>query len=126
MMAAAAIVIFLMTAVKAFPMAMSALVIFTVVMSAFMAFTLVMSALVPSAVVMSALMTFTMMLTVVVASGIGIKLERALGKSPGSRVSRTGNAAVKPDARLCQRILCSHANAAADQAIYLSSFQETG
>ena len=42
------------------------------------------------------------------------------------RAGRIGNSAVEYDARLDQRVLCAHANAAVKQCIHLCCFQEAG
>ena len=115
-MTAAAFISLLVTAVKAFAVVVSALMPLTVVVSAFMVFSMVMPALVAFPVVMA----------VVVAFGIGIILQRTLCQSLRGRIGRTGNPAVELDSRLSQRILCPHADAAADQCIRLRCFQEAG
>ncbi len=93
-------------------------------MPAVKAFSMVMTAFVPLAVVVTAFMTFPVAMTVVVALRVGIIPECALRKRYGCCVRRTGYAAVELDARLCQCILSTHADAAADQGIHLRGFQE--
>ena len=115
-MTAAAFISLLVAAVKAFAVVVSALMPLTVVVSAFMVFSMVMPALVAFPVVMA----------VVVAFGIGIILQRTLCQSLCGRIGRTGNPAVELDPRLSQRILCPHADAAADQCVRLRCFQEAG
>ena len=116
MMAAAAVIAFLMAAVETVAMVMTALVLPAMVMSAFMSFT----------VMVTAFMSFSMMVTVVITLCVGIKLQRALSKRFGCCISRTGYTAVKHDTRLGQRVPCSHADAAADQGIRLRGIKEAG
>ena len=92
-MAAAALVTFLMPAVEAF------------------------------AVMMPAVMAFTVVMAVVVAFGIGIILQRTPCQSLRGCIGRTGNPAVELDSRLGQRVLRTHADAAADQCIRLGGFR---
>ena len=115
-MTVTALVPLLMAAVEAFPVMVPALMFLAVVVPAFMAFSMVMPALVAFPVVMA----------VVVAFGIGIILQRTLCQSLRGRIGRTGDPAVKLDARFSKCILCAHADAAADQRIHLRCFQETG
>ena len=71
-------------------------------------------------------MPLAVMVVMVITSGIGIILQRALGQRLCCGVRGAGHAAVEPDARLSQRALRAHADAAADQGIRLSGFQESG
>ena len=93
--------------------------------SAVMAFTVVMAALMPFAV-MTALVPVLVMMTVVIAFGGRVILQRAVRQSLRGRVGGTGNAAVKLDVCLGQRVLRAHADAAADQRVHLRRFQEAG
>ena len=115
-MTAAAFISLLVAAVKAFAVVVSALMPLTVVVSAFMVFSMVMPALVAFPVVMA----------VVIAFSIGIILQCTLCQSLSGRVGRTGDPAVELDARLGQRSLRAHANAAADQRVHLCGFQKSG
>ena len=115
-MTAAAFISLLVTAVKAFAVVVSALMPLTVVVSAFMVFSMVMPALV----------AFPVMMVVVVAPGVGIIREPAFGQRLDRRVRGAVHAAVELDPRLSQRILCPHADAAADQCIRMRCFQEAG
>ena len=116
MMTAAALIALLMAAVEALPVMVSTLVFLAVVVPAFMTFSMVMPALVAFPVVMA----------VVIAFSIGIILQCTLCQSLSGRIGRTGDPAVELDARLGQRILRTHADAAADQCIRLGGFQESG
>ena len=75
-MSAAALVVLLVAAIKAFPVVVSALVTTSVV---------------------AAVVSFPVMMAVVITPGIGIILERALGKSLCCCVGRAGNPAVELD-----------------------------
>ena len=114
MMTAAPLIALLVATVKTFSMVVPTIVLLAVMLSAFMVFS----------VAMTALVAFPVMMTVVVALRIGIILEGALCKRFGCCVRRTGYAAVELDARLGQRVLRAHADAAADQDIHLRGFQE--
>ena len=115
-MTAAALIALLMAAVEALPVMVPALVFLAVVVPAFMTFSMVMPALVAFPVVMA----------VVIAFSIGIILQCTLCQSLSGRIGRTGDPAVELDARLGQRSLCAHANAAADQRVHLCGFQKSG
>ena len=114
-MPAAALVSLLVTAVEAFSMMVPAFVALAVLVAAVMAFA-----------VMSTLMAFPVMMVVVVAPGVGIIREPAFGQRLDRRVRGAVHAAVELDPGLSQRILCAHANAAADQRVRLRGFQKTG
>ena len=116
MMTAAALIALLMAAVEALPVMVSTLVFLAVVVPAFMTFSMVMPALVAFPVVMA----------VVIAFSIGIILQCTLCQSLSGRIGRTGDPAVELDSRLGQRVLRTHADAAADQCIRLGGFQESG
>ena len=115
-MTAAALIALLMAAVEALPVMVSTLVFLAVVVPAFMTFSMVMPALVAFPVVMA----------VVIAFSIGIILQCTLCQSLSGRIGRTGDTAVELDARLGQRSLRAHANAAADQRVHLCGFQKSG
>ena len=104
---------------------MPAVEAFAVVMPAVEAFAVVMTAFVPFTVMMTAFMAFTVM-AMVIASGVGIILQCPFGQRLRGCVSGTGDTAVKLNPGLGQRILCTHADAAADQRVRLCRFQEPG
>ena len=105
---------------------MAAAALVTFLMPTVEAFAVMVSALVTASVMMSTLVPLTVVMAVVVAFGIGIILQRTLCQSLCGRIGRTGNPAVELDPRLSQRILCPHADAAADQCVRLRCFQEAG
>ena len=76
MVLTAALVSFLVTAIKAFPVMVTALVAFPIVMPAVMIFP----------VVMAAVVTLAVMMAVMVAFGVGIIDEPALGQRQGCHV----------------------------------------
>ena len=55
----------------------------------------------------------TLLVVMMGAAGVGVKDQRAGKISRRSAVGLAGNAAAQPDAGLCQRHLCTAANAAA-------------
>ena len=85
-----------------------------------------MSALVSFPVVMSTLVSFPVVMAMVVTLGIRIVLQRSFCQSLHSRVSGTGDAAIKLDPCFCKRSLSTHSNASTDQGIRLRRLQETG
>ena len=105
---------------------MTAAALIAFLMAAVEAFAVVMSAHMPLATVMTTIVTLAVMVAVMVASGIGIILKRPLGKGLCRRIGGTGNTAVEANPRLGQRVLRAHANAAADQRVHLRRFQEAG
>ena len=105
-MTTAAIVAFLMTAVKSSSVVMTAFVTLAVVVAAIMAFPVVMS--------------------VVVAFGVGIIRKLTLGQCLCRGIRRTGHATVELYPGLGQGGLRTHADPAADQGVGLRGFQETG
>lgn len=105
---------------------MAAAALVTFLMPTVEAFAVMVSALVTASVMMSTLVPLTVVMAVVVAFGIGIILQRTLCQSLHGCIGRTGNPAVELDSRLGQRILRTHADAAADQCIRLGGFQESG
>ena len=105
---------------------MAAAALVTFLMPTVEAFAVMVSALVTASVMMSTLVPLTVVMAVVVAFGIGIILQRTLCQSLRGCIGRTRNPAVELDSRLGQRILRTHADAAADQCIRLGGFQESG
>ena len=105
---------------------MAAAALVTFLMPTVEAFAVMVSTLVTASVMMSTLVPLTVVMAVVVAFGIGIILQRTLCQSLRGCIGRTRNPAVELDSRLGQRILRTHADAAADQCIRLGGFQESG
>ena len=87
------------------------------------AFAVVVSALVTASMVVPTLVTLTVV-AVVIAFGVGVILQRPLGQCLCSCVRETGYAAVKLNPSFGQRILCAHADASANQRVYLGGLQK--
>ena len=79
---------------------MTAAALIAFLMAAVEAFAVVMSAHMPLATVMTTIVTLAVMVAVMVASGIGIILKRPLGKGLCRRIGGTGNTAVEANPRL--------------------------
>ena len=93
-------------------------------MPAVMIFPVMMSALVSFAVV-AAVVSFPVVMAMVVTHGIRIVLQRSFRQSPRSRVSGSGDAAIKLDPCFRKRSLGAHPNASADHSVRLRRLQET-
>ena len=112
-MTAAALITFLVSAVKTFSVMMSALVVFTVMMAA--AFLAVMvTAFMAFAMVMPTVVTFSVMMVMVVALGFGIVFQRSIRKGFRGSIRRSLNASVKLDPGVRKRRLRTHTDASAD------------
>ena len=85
------------------------------------AFAVVVSALMSASVMMSTLVTLTVV-AVVIAFGVGVILQRPFGQCLCGCIRETGHAAVKLNPSFGQRILCTHADASANQRVYLGGF----
>ena len=105
---------------------MAAAALVTFLMPTVEAFAVMVSALVTASVMMPTLVPLTVVMAVVIAFSIGIILQRTLCQSLSGRIGRTGDPAVELDARLGQRSLRAHADAAADQRVHLCGFQKSG
>ena len=112
-MPAAALVALLVATIEAF----------AVVVSALVTASMVVSALVTASVVMPTLVTLTVV-AVVIAFGVGVILQRPLGQCLCGCVRETGHTAVKLNPSFGQRILCTHADASANQRVYLGGLQK--
>ena len=85
-----------------------------------------MTVVVPAAAMAAAGMITVVMVAVVTAHNIGIVVQLTGKQCRHSSIRTAGNAAVKPDARLCQSSLGTTADAAADQNIRVQRVEHTG
>ena len=104
---------------------MTAAAFVSLTVTAVEAFAVMMSALVSFAVVVAAVMSFPVVMAMVVTHGIRIVLQRSFRQSPRSRVSGSGDAAIKLDPCFRKRSLGAHPNASADHSVRLRRLQET-
>ena len=71
-----------------------------------------------AAMVAAGVAALTVLVIVVVAADVRVVAEISGQQRMDSRVGITADAAEEPDARLCQRLLCAAADAAANQSVY--------